>query len=423
MKFKKQLIFFLSLLFISFLTAHFLRAESPTTTSDQTNVYAKANVGMFNPITHTELTRVYVPNSDDGTVSVIDPTTYQVVDTFQTGKVPQHVVPAYDLTTLWVLNNRSNSATPIDPKTGKPGKSIPVSDPYNLYFTIDGQSALVVCESYKRIEFRDPKTMLLKEMVPVQCAGLNHMDFTRDGRYAIITCEFSSQLLKLDLKTHRVLGYLSLEKSLPNKASTKMSAENQTVSIPATLQSGEILLDVDSSHVTGLSPSKKMHMLSMPQDIRLSPDGSTFYVADMMRDGVVLIDPNSFQEIGFIPTGIGAHGIYPSRDGRYFYVSNRGCHSTHCPPHGPGSISVIDPAIKKVIANWPIPGGGSPDMGNISADGKELWLSGRFDKEVYVFDTTTGKLTHRIPVGRSPHGLTYWPQPGQFSLGHTGNMR
>ena len=62
-------------------------------------------------------------------------------------------------------------------------------------------------------------------------------------------------------------------------------------------------------------------------------------------------------------------------------------------------------------------------MGNVSADGKELWLSGRFDYEVYVFDTATGKLTHRIKVERGPHGLTVWPQPGRYSLGHTGNMR
>ena len=143
----------------------------------------------------------------------------------------------------------------------------------------------------------------------------------------------------------------------------------------------------------------------------------------MLRDGVVLIDPFRFTEVGFIPTGIGTHAIYPSRDGKLFYISNRGCHHTHCGPHGPGNISVIDPVKKIVIATWKIPQGGSPDMGNITADGKELWLSGRYDNEVYVFDTRTGMLTHRIPVGSRPHGLVVWPQPGRYSLGHTGNMR
>jgi YVTN family beta-propeller protein len=91
-------------------------------------------------------------------------------------------------------------------------------------------------------------------------------------------------------------------------------------------------------------------------------------------------------------------------------------------PRGPGSVSVIDFARRGVIANWPIPGGGSPDMGNVSADGKRLWLSGRFDDVVYAIDTSSG-VTQSIPVGHTPHGLTVWPQPGRYSLGHTGVMR
>jgi DNA-binding beta-propeller fold protein YncE len=85
-------------------------------------------------------------------------------------------------------------------------------------------------------------------------------------------------------------------------------------------------------------------------------------------------------------------------------------------------VSVIDFASQKVVANWPIPGGGSPDMGNVSADGKTLWLSGRFDDVVYAFDTTTGQV-RKINVGQEPHGLAVWPQPGRYSLGHTGIMR
>jgi YVTN family beta-propeller protein len=84
---------------------------------------------------------------------------------------------------------------------------------------------------------------------------------------------------------------------------------------------------------------------------------------------------------------------------------------------------VLDTGTGKVRVTWPIPGGGSPDMGNVSRDGRELWVSGRFDDEVYVISTETGELLARIPVGREPHGLCVWPQPGRFSLGHTGNMR
>jgi streptogramin lyase len=85
-------------------------------------------------------------------------------------------------------------------------------------------------------------------------------------------------------------------------------------------------------------------------------------------------------------------------------------------------VSVIDFQTRKVIARWPIPAGGSPDMGNVTADGPYLWLSGRFDDVVYRIDTSTGAV-REIPVGMEPHGLTVWPQPGRYSLGHTGNMR
>ncbi len=359
-------------------------AKKNTEQSKSINIYAHAGAGMFAPAVHTALNLVYVPNSLGNTVSVIDPKTYQVIDTFKTGKNPQHIVPSYDLKTLWILNDKSNTVTSIDPTTGKSNKTIPVDDPYNLYFTPDGHFAIVVDEGFKRFDFRDPQTMKLLFSVPVKCKGINHLDFNVDGRFAIATCEFSGQLLKLDLATHTIVGYLTL----------------------------------GNDHQGN----------SMPQDIRLSPDGKVFYVADATHGGVFLIDPDQFTQVGFLSTGIGTHSIYPSRDGKYLYIGNRGCASVgcrlgNCAPHGAGSVSVIEPSSRKVVANWPIPGGGSPDMGNVTADGKELWLSGRYDSEVYVFDTTTGLLTHRIHVGLSPHGMTVWPQPGRYSLGHTGNMR
>jgi DNA-binding beta-propeller fold protein YncE len=160
----------------------------------------------------------------------------------------------------------------------------------------------------------------------------------------------------------------------------------------------------------------------MPQDIRISPDGKRLYVADMAADGVHIVDAESFTEVGFITTGVAAHGLYPSRDGKSLYVANRGSHSVHGPRKGPGSVTVIDFASEKITAKWPIPGGGSPDMGNVSSDGKWLWLSGRFDDVIYRIDTQNGKVD-KIAAGAEPHGLTVWPQPGRYSLGHTGNFR
>ena len=375
-----------------------LGALTPGAT-ELTNIYAATGANALSPVAARARPLVYVPNARSASVTVIDPTTYTVVRTFHTGKVPQHVVPSYDETKLWVANNRSNTLTPIDPVTGEDGPPVKVDDPYNLYFTPDGKYALVVAEKLHRLDFRAPSDMHLVQSLPLECRGIDHMEFTSDGRYAIGTCEYSGQLVKVDLAQREVVGYLMLD---PGRWYTFKSA------------------------VADFLTRRKHRSLeapSMPQDIRSTADGTVFYVADMQAGGVYTVDPVDFTRTGFIETGIGTHGIYPSRDGKLLYVTNRGWTTLRGGRHGPGSVSVVDPAQEKVVARWEIPGGGSPDMGNVTADGKELWVSGRYDDEVYVFDTKTGALTHRIPVGREPHGLCVWPQPGRYSLGHTGNMR
>ena len=346
---------------------------------DPANLYSEQTAGKLLPSVANDLPRVYVPHIQSNDVYVIDPVTLKVIDKFKVGVNPHHIVPSWDLKTLWVANTaegrKDGSVMPIDPKTGKLGKAIPVDDPYNMYFSPDGKFAIVVAEAHKRLDFRDPQTMALQFNLELPgCAGINHADFSIDGRYAILTCEFAKSLVKIDFVERRVLGYLKLSRG------------------------------------------------GMPQDIRVSPDGRKFYVADMMADGVFVIDGESFKEIDFIKTGKGTHGLYPSRDGKKLYVANRGSNKIHGPAKGPGGVTVVDFATGKVEANWLIPGGGSPDMGNITADGKQLWLSGRYDNLVYVFDTATGEV-RSIPVGKEPHGLTVWPQPGRYSLGHTGNMR
>ena len=347
--------------------------------TDPANLYSDAGEGKLSDAVKGALARVYVPNLRSNDVWVIDPATFTVVDKFKVGLNPQHVVPSWDLKTLWVANNAENtmkgSLTAIDPLTGKPGRQIAVDDPYNMYFTPDGKEAIVVAEARLRLDFRDPQTMKLKSSLQTPgCKGINHADFSIDGRFAIFTCEFGGTLVKIDMVGRKVVGYL------------------------------------------------KLSIGRMPQDIRISPDGAVFYVADMMADGVFVIDGAAFKEIGFVKTGKGTHGLYPSRDGKKLYVTNRGSNKIHGAERGMGSVSVLDFATRKVDVTWPIPGGGSPDMGNVSADGKWLWLSGRYDNVVYAFDTASGAVKI-IPVGLEPHGLTVWPQPGRYSLGHTGNMR
>jgi DNA-binding beta-propeller fold protein YncE len=330
------------------------------------DVYAADRPGMLSPVVRGFRPLIYVPNSKGNTVDEIDPRTYRVVRHFPVGALPQHVVPSYDLKSLWVNNDEGNSLTRIDPRTGKQGRTVKVTDPYNLYFTPDGRFALVMAERLKRIDFRDPQTMKQSFSLHVPtCPGVNHADFTADGRYMLASCEFAGRMIAVDLATRKVI------RTIPLRAG------------------------------------------GMPQDVKLASGGDRFYVADMMAGGVWKIDARTFGKQGFERTGAGAHGLYVSRDSRTLYVSNR----------GEGSVSLISLASGRVTRKWRLPGGGSPDMGGVSADGKVLWLSGRYNSEVYAIDTRSGRLIKRIPVGAGPHGLCVYPQPGRYSLGHTGVFR
>ncbi|GAA3816673.1 YncE family protein [Streptomyces chiangmaiensis] len=333
---------------------------------DPNNLYAADRPDRLSPVVRDFPSRVYVPNTNSNTVSVIDPATYKVIETIPVGRQPQHVVPSWDLKTLWVNNDLGNSLTPIDPRTGKAGEPVDVHDPYNLYFTPNGMYAVVMASKDRRLVFRDAHTMKVAKSVPVSCSGVNHADFSIDGRYFIVSCEFSGELLKVDTQKMEV----TRRQKLPFRG-------------------------------------------AMPQDVKVSPDGRTFYIADMMADGLWILDGDRFGVPSFLRTGKGAHGLYVSRDSREMYISNR----------GEGTVSVFDFMTKRLVAKWRLPQGGSPDMGGVSADGTVLWLSGRYNSEVYAIDTRTGRQLARIKVGSGPHGLAVYPQPGRYSLGHTGVFR
>src|SRR6266550_8042878 len=256
------------------------------------DLYAYDQAGMISPAARQALPRVYVPNSAGDSVDVIDPRTYKVVERFPVGSLPQHVTPSHDLSTLYVNDDVGNTLTPIDPHTGRPGKPFPVDDPYNLYFTIDGRYAIVVAERLHRLDFRNAHTFRLVRALTVPCAGVNHMDFSPNGRYVIASCEFSGCLLKVDVRRLRVLGVRALPRSF-----------------------------------------------SVPQDVRSSPDAKVFYVTDLAAGGVWEIDPARFKVIGFIHTGAGAHGLVVGRNGKVLYVGNR----------NEGSVSVISFRTRKVI--------------------------------------------------------------------------
>ncbi|MEO7421165.1 MAG: hypothetical protein ABIU87_02085 [Ornithinibacter sp.] len=365
--------------------------SSPTEPAPPENVYGGAGVGDLAAAARTAKQMVYVPNSQQNTVQLIDPATFAIVRTFRVGTEPQHVVPSWDLSTLWVNSDRGNQLVPIDPHTGKHGKPVDVEDPYNLYFTPDGEHALVMAERLHRIDVRNPRTMALERSLPVKCWGINHADFTADLKHFVVSCEFSGQLLVINRQVTRVQKVINLNAKKTAGADIPMHARTRN----------------------GPKSQLRPGASAMPQDVRLTPDGRWFLAADMLRNGVWVIDAKSFTLSRFIYTGKGAHGIYPSRDAKRLFVTNRDA----------GTVTVLDAATLGQVSLWKIPGGGSPDMGGVTADGKQLWLSGRYDARVYVLDTTTGKLLKSIRVNAGPHGLCVWPQPGSYSLGHTGNMR
>lgn len=344
-----------------------LRASGVNARDPAFNVYSHTLPGMLTAVTRRARYLVYAPDSRGEGVYVIDPETYKVIDHLPTGAVVQHVVPAWDLRTLYAANDVGNSLTPIDPSTGRrAAPNIPVQDPYNLYFAPDGRHAIVVEEARGILAFRDPHTFALQKALPVRCSGVDHMDFSADGSTALASCEFSGELVRIDHRTETVAGYV---------------------------------------HVGG-----------SPQDVKLSPDGSTFYVANRFlpsrgASGVQLIDARTFRVERFIPTRPDAHGLYVSRDTRELYVTNR----------AGGAVTVINFATERIAAVWRVPG--TPDMGGISPDGKVLWLSGRYTGDVYAISTSDGRMLASIPAGLSPHGLCVWPQPGRYSTGHTGVMR
>lgn len=325
------------------------------------NVYASTISGQVPARLAGIKPRVYVPNSNSNTIYVIDPETMQVIDRFVTGSIPHHVAPAPDLSTLYVDNEGSSSLTQIDIQSGKPVRTIPVTFPYNLYFTLDGTRAVVVAERLRRIEFWDIHEWRQLKVVDIPWAGADHLDFTADGKFLFISTEYTGMLARVDVEKMELSGAVE---------------------------------------VGGL-----------PVDVRLAPNGKEIYVANQGRHGVSVVDPARMKEVAFIPTARGAHGLQVSRDTTQLYVSNRDA----------GTISLIDFAHHAVVGTWKV--GGSPDMMQLSPDGKQLWVSSRYDGAVMVIDTADGQVIKRIPCGPGAHGLTYFPNAGSISTGHNGVYR
>jgi len=344
----------------------------PSTTSGATNkltgptnIYKAITSKTLAPQVRNDPEYVYVPNGDPGTVEVIDPSTYKVIRRFSFGfhTYPEHVTPSYDLRWLYADVDGASELAQIDPRTGKLHRIIHgIERPYNLYFTPDGKRAIDVAEYDNTLVFMDPHTWKPIRSVKMPCNGSDHADFGPPGTsYLLISCEYDGNIIKVDWKKMQVLRVLNVG--------------------------------------------------GMPIDVKLTPNGKRFLVANQGLGGVSIIDPVTMKQTGFIPTARGAHGMALSRDTTHMYVTDRLA----------GEISRINLSTLKVDATWNV--GGSPDMAQVSPDGSQLWVTNRFGTTVSVISTKTGTVLHHIEVGPDPHGLTYFPEPGRFSLGHNGVYR
>jgi YVTN family beta-propeller protein len=328
------------------------------------NIYQAIMGPALSPKVAGAKSYVYVPNGVPGTVEVIDPATFKIVRTINLGyrSFPEHVTPSWNLRWLYVDTSAASELAQIDPRTGKLVRIIHnIEHPYNLYFSPDGSVAIDVAEYYNQLRFYDPTTWKLIKALPLPCSGPDHLDFSATGTYLMIGCEFDGNVIKVDWKSMTVRG--------------------------------------------------KMNVGGLPVDVKLSPDGKYFYVGNQGTSGVSVIDPTKMKQVKFIHTGAGAHGMAISRDTKFLYLTNRLA----------GTISVISFAQQRVIHTWHV--GGSPDMVQISPDGSQLWETNRYGTTVTVVDTSNGRIIKQIEVGDDPHGLTYFPQPGNYSLGHNGVYR
>jgi YVTN family beta-propeller protein len=331
------------------------------------DVYAAAAAGDLAPQTRTAKSLVYVADSSGHGYDIIDQKTMKLVShrtTSSDSAGPQHVVPGWDLTTLYATDSAAGTLTPIDPRSGANGTALPVADAYDLSFTPDGRYAVVIAKDKQELDFRDPHSFALLKTLKMKCPGPESIDYTADDQYAVLSCEFGGKLIRIDLSTLSVAGTLNIG--------------------------------------------------GMPEQVRLDPLGQLFYVADLSAGGVHEIDAATFEQVGFLPTGRGTHDIIVSRDSHSLYVTNRTS----------GTVSVVDVVSRQITATWKV--GGSPDLGGLSANGSVLWLADTYGNTVYALSTagsTAGAVLAKIPVGKRPLGLTVWPQPGRYALGGTGTLR
>jgi len=290
---------------------------------------------------------IFVLNSLDANVSVINPVTWQVTQRIPTGKEPHHLYLTPDEKSVIVANAGSDSLTFIDPRTAEVQRVVRGTiDPYHLRFSPDMKWFVTVANR------------------------LNHIDIYRwDGKD------------------------LSLAKRIPSgKTPSHIWIDTKSTTAYATMQDSDELVAVDLATQT---LKWRVKTGAMPADVFGTPDDKHLLVGLTGSDHVQVFDVTGPQAklVKSIPTGEGAHAFRALGDGRHVFVGNRVANT----------VNKIDYHKLESVSQFKAPGG--PDCMEVTADGKLLLVSSRWIKKVSVIDIATGQLVRQVKVGKSPHGI------------------
>lgn len=291
---------------------------------------------------------VIVLNSNDDTLSLVDPKTGTEVKRVPIGRGPHHMMALPDDSALLIGLTTVNQLLVVDRRTGAVTKRIPMMDPYQLGFSPDGKYFVTTALRQDFVDiYPGQLTDNIKPIARVKSGSMpSHLAFSPDSRYVYITEQGSNSLSKIDLTTNKVVTRIPV----------------------------------------GVAPA----------GVWLTPDGTKLLVGIMGQDFVAIVDRATDKVVGKIVTGRGAHNFLAKGDKRHLYVSNR----------VDDTISVLDMQTLKVIEQIKVPG--SPDCMELSADGKTMWVTARVRNEVVVVNMETRLVEKRIRVGNSPHGIYYF---------------
>jgi len=291
---------------------------------------------------------VVVLNSRDATVQLLDQATYKDFGTIAVGKEPHHLMATPDNKSLIVASSVGNELIFLDPKTGKPQRTIKdILDPYQIGFSPDQKWFVSNSLRLDRVDLYkyDGANMTLAKRILLPKLP-SHMAFNAASNMVFITQQGSDQVSAIDLTTQTVKWTLPVGK--------------------------------------------------LPAGITMTPDDQYLLVGIMGSDYVEVIDWKAQKTVKRIKTGMGAHNFRSAGDGRYTYVSNRVSNS----------INIIDQKTLENVGQINVPGG--PDCMEVTDDGKTMWVTLRWIKKVAVIDLQSRKVIKVIPVGRSPHGVFFF---------------